>query len=187
MVPPAAWLSRASVFLPGRLGLESAEAFTHHLHRRYYQQIECLYRRLDRILQAVADSPLAEDFIVVLHGDHGAKIQTPLPVLDNLTDFTRARFVANYATLLAVRAPGVAPGVSQTRRAVQDQVRDFMASDFATLEPQGPDLEAAYVYVSGSDDPLSYGARRVSIAGFEAGALAARPSPAPAPEVVPLP
>lgn len=173
--PPQAWLSRDSVFLPGRLGLASPEAFTRLLHRRYYQQIACLYRRLDRILEAVARSPLADDFIVVLHGDHGAKIQTPLPVLDNLAEFTRERFVANYATLFAVRAPGVTPGASEERRPVQDLFRVFVDSGFAGLAPRGAASEHAFVYVSGSDDPLSYGARKVPIVGFEAGEVVTRP------------
>ena len=186
VLPPRAWMSRAAVFLPGRLGLATSDAFIRELHRRYYQQVGCLYRRLDRILEAVSRSPLAEQFIVVLHGDHGAKIQSPLPVVDNLADFTRDRFIENYATLFAVRAPGLAPGTNQTRRAVQDLVAALANSGFTALDPTATALERNFVYVSESTDPRSYGARRVSIAGFDT-ALAARPPSAPAPGDATLP
>ncbi len=185
--PPRDWLGRASVFLPGRLGLATSEAFTRALHRRYYQQVGCLYRRLDRILEAVSKSPFAENFVVVLHGDHGAKIQSPLPLVDNLADLTRDRFIENYATLFAVRAPGVAPGTDQTRRAVQDLVAALADGGFTALDPAAATPERDFVYVSETSDPLSYGAQRVSIVEFDTGALAARPSPAPAPGAVPIP
>ncbi len=185
VLPPRAWLSRASVFLPGRLGLTSSDAFTRDLHRRYYQQVGCLYRRLDRILEAISNSPLAETFVVVLHGDHGAKIQAPLPVVANLADLTRDRFIENYATLFAVRAPGIAAGTNQTRRAVQDLVAAFADSGFTALDPAATAPERSFVYVSESADPLTYGARRVSIAGFDSGTLAARPPSSP--DGVPFP
>lgn len=185
VLPPRAWLSRASVFLPGRLGLTSADAFTRDLHRRYYRQLGCLYKRLDRILEAVSTSPWAEDFVVVLHGDHGAKIQAPLPVVANLADLTRDRFIENYATLFAVRAPGIAAGVNRTRQAVQDLVAAFADSGFTALDPAPMAPKQRFVYVSESADPLTYGARRVSIAGFDAVALAARPPSAP--DTIPFP
>ncbi|NIR60562.1 MAG: hypothetical protein GWO02_14145 [Gammaproteobacteria bacterium] len=175
MAPPEAWLTRVSLFLPGRLGLTSPKSFSDVVHRRYYEQAACLYRLLDKVMRAAERSPLARRFVVIVHGDHGSKIHAPLPLTDALDDLSRHDLVQNYATLFAVRAPAIAPGYDSEQRAVQELVATLVENDFLSLASAGESSGEAFVYVSATADPLSYGARKVPISDFEAADPPARP------------
>lgn len=166
ILSPKTWLNRESLYVPGRLGFASDMAFAHNLHQRYHRQIECLYAILGNIMDGIARSNLAERFVVILQGDHGSKIQSPLPVVENAAGLSRHHFVQNYSTLFAVKAPGITPGYSEERRAVQELFKTFVENDFASLAAPGANSEKPFVYVSEIDDPLAYGAQAVPFTGF---------------------
>ncbi len=172
---PGDWLIRQSVFVPGRLGLDSSLAFAQRLHGRYHEQITCLYTILEKIMDGINDSPLAERFIVILHGDHGSKIQTRYPLLDNADQLTSHEMIQNYSTLFAVRAPAIAPGESDERRAVQELFKTFVESGFASLHPSRDAKQKPFVYLSQEEEPLAYGAARLPLIDFENGQVANRP------------
>ena len=172
---PNDWLNRKALFVPGRLGLDSTLAFAQRLHGRYHEQITCLYTVLEKIMDGINESPLAERFIVILNGDHGSKIQTRYPLLDNADQLTNHEMIQNYSTLFAVRAPGIAPGESDERRAVQELFKTFVESGFASLSPPSDAEQKPFVYLSEEEEPLAYGAARLPLIDFENGQVASRP------------
>lgn len=163
MRTPDDWLSRDSRFVPGRAGFGSPVDFRHHLHQRYHQQVGCVYRVLEKIMDGINASGLGDRFIVILQGDHGSRIQSPLPRTGNTAKPSSYTFRQNYSTLLAVKAPGIAPGYSDARRAIQEIIKTLVESDFTSLSPTDTRSEDPYIFLVPEGDPLSSAVRRIPI------------------------
>ena len=66
-----------------------------------------------------------DDATIVINGDHGSRISESLYV-DYMNDDD---LVANYASLFAVRAPGVAARIDNRFASIQDLFAKFMGFD----------------------------------------------------------
>jgi hypothetical protein len=99
-------------------------------------QSRCAHRQLAAVL-AVIDSTVGRDSsIVIVQGDHGMRIH-PRPVAkESISAYTASELNAEFATLLAVRRPGVAAAVRTEAVPVQDFVWALARSGFGTIPPQ---------------------------------------------------
>ena len=72
-------------------------------NRGYADQLICMSRKIENMLEALSHSAAADNAVVIVHGDHGSRITEVDPnsrTIDNLSD---SELIAGYATLFAVR------------------------------------------------------------------------------------
>ena len=110
-------------------GFNSAET-RRDKYRLYFAQLQCLYLRLETFMQELRANGLLENAVVLLHGDHGSRITVNHPPNTALTLITASDLVDSYATLFAVRAPGLAAGVDRTKMSIQKLFPALIASGF---------------------------------------------------------
>ena len=95
-----AWFGRFRRPTPTGLmaDLERAERY-----RRYLSQLQCIYRKLDDLLNVLRQAGILEQAVIVLQGDHGSRIST-LPTLRHQDHPQWTRMLRDhYSTLFAVR------------------------------------------------------------------------------------
>jgi hypothetical protein len=102
----------------------------------YRAQMHCTLRLLDDVLDTLQDSEAGRDAIVIIHGDHGSRIVDVRPNTVHPSPAARD-FAMTYSTLFAVRAPGLDPVVVPGRASLDELLRDFATSDFATAPETG--------------------------------------------------
>lgn len=117
------------------------------LYQRYWPQLRCLTSRVGTLV-AELEARGARDVVVIVHGDHGARIGAPIPPVGQ--PFTRADFDDFYSTLFAVRAPGIAAGVDSSVVSVPELLDRLSASDFSSITMSSD--SAPFVYRTGDED-----------------------------------
>jgi hypothetical protein len=92
-------------------------------------QLECLYIYLDSLISIVDSVAPPQGVLVVLHGDHGSRITPFVPRPATAARLTDEIVMDAFATLLAIRGPGVSAGVEPAPLAVQDGVFGLITGD----------------------------------------------------------
>jgi hypothetical protein len=100
----------------------------------YFDQVGCLLTKLDALLGTLASSPHGRNAVVVVHGDHGARITRFDPVIENDGAFDDHDLVGSYSTLFAVRAPAIAPGYDAGRVPVARLVAKLAQSGLTSVD-----------------------------------------------------
>lgn len=83
-------------------------------YEAFWDQSICTHRRLTDVLEAVEGR---DDLIIIVHGDHGSRI---------LSKTEMNTHVDSRATLLAVRAPGIEPGLMSSTVSLQARFADII-------------------------------------------------------------
>ncbi|HEY0649939.1 hypothetical protein [Phenylobacterium sp.] len=94
-----------------------------------FEQVLCASRIVEEAVAALERSPARNGFVVIVHGDHGSRITRRDPTASQRPD--DSDLVASYATIFAVRAPGVAPGYEAAAAPIDRLLADLVAADFA--------------------------------------------------------
>lgn len=97
-----------NVALGGRFvpeGSENTPQSREERYRLYFQQVQCLYVRLDELFQQMQTAGIFENSIIILHGDHGARIGIHDPYNEDLALLSREDYVDAFSTLFAVKFP----------------------------------------------------------------------------------
>jgi hypothetical protein len=92
----------------------------------YAGQIECLYTHLDSLMAAIEAAAPAVGVMVVVQGDHGSRIVRNAATPRRASDLTERDLIDGFATLLAVRGPGIVPGIDSTVVAVQSFIPSWL-------------------------------------------------------------
>jgi hypothetical protein len=132
---------------------------------RYIAQVHCLYRRLDSLMEAVERSRFSARFVVILHGDHGARLGLRYPKRGSGSAMTAIDYRDNYATLFAVRAKGANALYRSDVRSVQELFGTFVRNgfDFSALDRQY--VDAPYIYITSRNRAL-FPIERCVMSGF---------------------
>jgi hypothetical protein len=117
------------------------------LYQRYWPQLRCLTARVGALVGQL-EARGARDAVVIVHGDHGARIGAPIPPVGQA--FTREDFDDFYSTLFAVRAPGIVPGLDSSVVSVGELLAGLAAGDFSQVKVE-PD-PAPFVFRTGDED-----------------------------------
>ena len=99
--PPSGWLERMDRDAPA--GTINTEASRRQRYGEYFDQLACLYRRLDRLMSAIPVE-LRQEAIIIIQGDHGSRIAIHEPSAEQQTLLTTSDLADAYSTLFAVRA-----------------------------------------------------------------------------------
>jgi hypothetical protein len=98
----------------------------------YADQIRCAMRKMDAAYNALSASPAGQNFIVVVHGDHGSRITEVDPNHPNIGKYGRSDLIAGFTTLFAVRAPEITVGYETMPVPVPVLLKDLTQSGFTT-------------------------------------------------------
>lgn len=86
-----------------------ADAAARSEHEQYRDQLLCIMAGLDGFLEAIEANPELRDAVVLVQGDHGARMDKTEP--DPNLDHDAPHMLDVYNAFVAIRAPGFAPGV----------------------------------------------------------------------------
>jgi len=116
--------------------------------RAYKEQTLCAAKLVGRIQDTVASSPAADNYLFVVHGDHGSRMtaQDPKFHLEKIDD---SDLVASYSTLFAVRLPdGGYLGIREAT-AIPDLLRSLAENQFGSINAE-PEAQP-YVWLEDSN------------------------------------
>ncbi|HEX2255951.1 MAG TPA: hypothetical protein VHG92_04465, partial [Afifellaceae bacterium] len=88
-------------------------------YRLYFPQVHCITARLVGFFDRMKREGLFDDAIIVVHGDHGARIATERARFTDPGGLSERDVVDHFSTLFAVKAPHVAPGYRRDLRSIQ--------------------------------------------------------------------
>ena len=110
--PAPPWTKSRAAAAPAATDPESRRR---ERYGRYFLQVQCLSRRLDRLFGALEAAGVLDDAVVVVLGDHGTRANERNPRPDRLLSIEPRHFVDNFSALFAARGPGVEPGLEERR------------------------------------------------------------------------
>ena len=119
--PPALWLER---FAPPEASYRQTA---------YLEQLQCTTLLVERIFQSLSQSEAKDNFIMILHGDHGSRIMSkePSPALGALS---LEDFKAGYSTLFAVRFSGEGPAMISQPASIGQLMGSLVTSEFNSID-----------------------------------------------------
>lgn len=114
----------------------------------YFDQIRCTMRKLQSLFDAMKEKGTFDQAIIIIHGDHGARITRIEPEAGNANQMTGDDYIDSYSTLFALKAPGVTPGTDERMAPLTRLLA------YATDRREEVLLEnvAPYVFLSDGDD-----------------------------------
>jgi hypothetical protein len=72
-------------------------------YQHYFDQVRCGLRWLEQLLIVLKKSGVYDDAVIVVHGDHGSKIDTITPVLELIKQLQTSDYIDTFSTLFAVK------------------------------------------------------------------------------------
>lgn len=99
----------------------------------YSEQIRCSLMQLDLVLEALDNSPVRDNYVVIIHGDHGSRITDIEPTAENVGKFSDRDLIAGFSTLFAVRYPEPRPGYVADHISVDKLLKNLMENDFQAI------------------------------------------------------
>lgn len=112
----------------------------------YTRQLRCTNRLLGDFFAKLKTSGQFARSTIVIHGDHGSRINLSWPTKANLEYLVDSDFTDGFPTLFAVKSPGTLAGYSSARRTLSALLAE-------TMGVQGPDDPRVFLY-AGSGQPL---------------------------------
>lgn len=103
---------------------------------QYRDQVHCAHQLAEAILAAVDSAVGRDNAIVVVHGDHGARMDSLRIPWHSLHRYSVRQLTTFFSTLLAVRVPGQPARVDSTAVPLQDYFWELARSGF-TAPPGG--------------------------------------------------
>jgi hypothetical protein len=96
------WNNRGSFTQPPNNTIETRK----ERYQLYFQQLECLYLKLDRLFDRMRAAGIYDESIIVVHGDHGSKIVITDSIAENQHALSKRDLVDGFSTLFAMKLPG---------------------------------------------------------------------------------
>lgn len=81
-----------------------------HRYSIYDAQVGCVTKQLQEIFSAMQTAGIYDKSIIIIHGDHGARIALHRPMVNDQGVLTQQDFHDYYITLFAAKVPGLKPG-----------------------------------------------------------------------------
>lgn len=73
-------------------------------------QLQCVVQKIDAFLEVLEASPYADNMIVLIHGDHGSRLDCGPPKMEFRQDLTPIDYIDAFSTLLAIKHPDLGSG-----------------------------------------------------------------------------
>jgi arylsulfatase A-like enzyme len=121
--------------------------------------------RLRGIFDAMRDAGIYQDALIVVHGDHGSRINLVEPTVNMIDRMADSDFLDAFSTLFAVKTPRIEPGYDRSVRSIQELVTSWAATDFHSLPNRVDDEGPASVFLAGQGNTWV----RHPLRGFDGG------------------
>lgn len=89
------------------------------LYRLYLEQLTCTNLAVGRLFDDLKRLGVYDQATIVVHGDHGSRIGERANILDSPPSLTQQDLRDHYSVLLAIKAPGMVPGLRQEPESLQ--------------------------------------------------------------------
>jgi len=124
--PMATW---GTAFSRAAFPLRNTPASRAASYPLYLDQVVCLHRRLGELLGRLHDAGTLERAVVLVHGDHGSRIEVVPPNARFADALGHDDYVDSFSTLFAVKAPGFAPGYDARQLPAEAILSSVLAGD----------------------------------------------------------
>ena len=128
--PPTQWIDRTASDAP--TGMTNTAEDRAQRYALYGQQIRCTYRNLANLLEAIPES-VRHDAIIIVHGDHGSRINVISPTLPEGKTMTDSDYADAYSTLFAVRSRALGAGYDDRVVSITCLLAALHKTSFASL------------------------------------------------------
>lgn len=105
------------------------------MYGRYLAQVVCASRQMDELFAQLKELGVYDEATIIVHGDHGSRIGERPYIIAHPKLLTQQDLLDHYATLLAIKAPGIAPGLRGEPVALQ---RVFAETFLGGADPASP-------------------------------------------------
>jgi hypothetical protein len=112
-------------FLPSTEGPTNTPASREERYKLYFEQLQCLYLKLDALFDRMRAAGVYDESIIVLHGDHGSRIFINEPTSKNQHVLTKQDLVDGFSTLFAMKLPGKSGGYDKSPRPLEQLFAQF--------------------------------------------------------------
>lgn len=146
------WLNRAPFEAPGgeddEDGLDEPNSAESRLarYRLYLEQLACTARLLAGLFAAVRESGHWEEAVILVHGDHGARIFRRIPTIANRQELSAEDFRDAYSAFFAAKTPFTPAGIDETVAPLQS----LLARSWNLPEPDIDEHAVYLIELSGS-------------------------------------
>jgi hypothetical protein len=107
----------------------------------YLEQMRCLYRKLDAMFQAWQKAAIFDGLMIIVHGDHGSKINQLPPHAEIYQKLSHAEYIDAFSALFAVKGPRHPPGYDRRVAPIEQLLGEAVGG------PAGDDEMPAEPYV----------------------------------------
>ena len=73
-------------------------------YQNYFNQMHCVYNSLDNMFKKLSEWGLMDKLTIVIHGDHGSRIGTVSPTINNIDSLTSGDLIDAFSTHFAVKS-----------------------------------------------------------------------------------
>ena len=115
----------------------------------YLEQMRCLYRKLDAMLQAWQKAAILERMVIIIHGDHGSKIYQLRPSANDQNKLSHADYLDGFSTLFAVKGPRHPPGYDRRVAPIEQLLGEVVGAASGD-----DDMYAEHVVFLGPAEPM---------------------------------
>ncbi|MCZ6799518.1 MAG: hypothetical protein O7F12_03435 [Nitrospirae bacterium] len=145
IIDPMAWKDRYIDKTNPRVGntVESRKV----RYQLYFDQLSCLYSRLDELFKQMQASRIYDDSIIIIHGDHGSRISIREPLVSNRDVLTDEDIIDGFSTLFAVKMPGKAWDYDSSPLPLEQLMADVATELTGVSQTFGQDRPAKFVYL----------------------------------------
>jgi hypothetical protein len=125
-------------------------------YRQYFQQLECLYFKLEELIDRMRAAGIYENSIIIIHGDHGSRININDPTPENRHAITNRDLVDSFSTLFAMKLPGKPGRYDKSPRPLEELFAGFVFEAGLTPVNILPEKSEPYVYLmtDQAEDPI---------------------------------
>lgn len=134
-----------------RIGGNTAESREEH-YQLYFDQVSCLYSKLDEIFKQMQIAGIYDDSIIILHGDHGSRISIRDPLVTNQDVLTEEDITDHFSTLFAVKMPGEAWSYDSSPQPLDQLMANVAREITGTSQPYEQNRPAKFVYLEDKKD-----------------------------------
>jgi len=134
-------------FLPSAEGPTNTIASRQERYKLYFEQLGCLYLRLDELFDRMRAARVYDDSIIILHGDHGSRIGINEPTTKNQQALTKQDLVDGFSTLFAMKLPGRPGRYDKSPWSLEQLFAKFVFDAGLTPTKMLPEKSEPYVYL----------------------------------------
>jgi len=144
--------------------ISDSEAFD-NTYLKYLEQVKCSHLLMDKLIEKLNSHPEAQNSTIIIHGDHGSRLSSLEPYLENIDHFTKEDYIQYFSTFFAVRRPNLTPGYVGQPLALDELLNIIVLGKTALLDNE----KEKFVYFS---DPAFRIYKRFTLPPFANGIAA---------------